>query len=201
VSSWAVSSDARIGCGTLSDNSREWCDGRAASWADSVATTRPDVVLMGLSHWDAYDIELDGTQIKYGTAEYWDALRSSWEENLRILQEYGAHIVISGVPCFSYSGTDGFDLSTRVAPGRTTDLNSFGQWFAIDAGPSVSWLDMRDLTCPDGSYEPTVQGAELHRDGVHYADAAKPIILDWVIARLDDITSDPARIQAPTRDQ
>ena len=201
VSSWDVSVDARLGCGTLSDGSREWCDGRAASWADSVATTQPDIVLMGISHWDAYDIEIAGTAFEYGTAEYWGALQSSWEENLRILQEYGAHVVVSGVPCFSYTGTDDFDLSTRVAPGRTGELNSFGQKFAIDAGPSVSWLDMRELTCPEGLYEPTVQGAELHRDGVHYADAAKPLVLDWVIMRLDDIASTMAEADAPTQTQ
>ena len=200
VQSWDISIDARLGCGTLSDDSREWCDGRAASWADSVATTHPDIVLMGLSHWDAYDIEIDGTEFTYGTAEYWDALRSSWEENLRILQAHGAHIVVSGVPCFSYAGADDFDLSTRVAPERTADLNSFGQKFATDAGPSVSWLDMRELTCPDGSYEPTLQGIELHRDGVHYADEAKPLVLDWVISQLVDIGTEAAKIDTPTQD-
>ena len=192
MSGWSVSADTRVGCGTLSDDSRDWCDGRLDSWVESVQSDDPSVVLIGLSHWDSYDVEINGEKIAYGTKRYEKVLRESWNENVAVAQANGASVVIAGVPCFNLDDDPtGFDLDTRVSAERTAALNQAGQAFVESLGGEVKWIDMRELTCPGGTYEPTIDGLELHRDGIHYSDEAKPLVLQWLGLRLDDLFRTP----------
>ncbi|MDA0299555.1 MAG: acyltransferase family protein [Actinobacteria bacterium] len=192
MSGWSVSADTRVGCGTLSDDSRDGCDGRLDSWVESVQSDDPSVVLIGLSHWDSYDVEINGENIAYGTQRYEEVLRESWSENVAVAQANGASVVIAGVPCFNLDDDPtGFDLDARVSAERTADLNQAGQAFVESLGGEVSWIDMRELTCPSGTYEPTIDGLELHRDGIHYSDEAKPLVLQWLGQRLDDLFRTP----------
>ena len=197
MSGWSVSADTRVGCGTLSDDSRDWCDGRLDSWVESVQNDDPSVVLIGLSHWDAYDVEINGEQFSYGSQRYEEVLRESWSENVSIAQAKGASVVIAGVPCFHVDDDPtGFDLDTRVSAERTASLNQAGREFVESLGGEVMWLEMRDLTCPNGIYESTIAGVELHRDGIHYSDEAKPLVLDWLEQRLDDAFRTPVERSA-----
>ncbi|MGA0035556.1 MAG: acyltransferase family protein [Ilumatobacteraceae bacterium] len=197
MSGWSITADTRVGCGTLSDDSRDWCDGRLDSWVESVQNDDPSVVLIGLSHWDAYDVEINGEKIAYGTKRYEKVLRESWSENVSIAQAKGASVVIAGVPCFHVDDDPtGFDLDTRVSAERTASLNQAGREFVESLGGEVMWLEMRDLTCPNGIYESTIAGVELHRDGIHYSDEAKPLVLDWLEQRLDDAFRTPVERSA-----
>ena len=197
MSGWSITADTRVGCGTLSDDSRDWCDGRLDSWVESVQNDDPSVVLIGLSHWDAYDVEINGEQFSYGSQRYEEVLRESWSENVSIAQAKGASVVIAGVPCFHVDDDPtGFDLDTRVSAERTASLNQAGREFVESLGGEVMWLEMRDLTCPNGIYESTIAGVELHRDGIHYSDEAKPLVLDWLEQRLDDAFRTPVERSA-----
>ncbi|MGB1785900.1 MAG: hypothetical protein ACPHK6_11325, partial [Ilumatobacteraceae bacterium] len=110
-----LSADTRVGCGTLSDQSREWCEGRLNSWSESVSADDPDIVVMPVSHWDAYDVTVNDVDIRYGTAEYDAMLVDAWNENLDVLTATEAHVAMMTTPCFRYEGeVNGFDLHSRV---------------------------------------------------------------------------------------
>ena len=190
VDEWTIGGDVRLGCGTLSDDNRPWCDGRLESWADTVEEISPDVVLMGLSHWDAYDVTLDGVDIAYGTPEFTTAVLGAWAENVDVLSASGATVVVTSIPCLSYEPrSDDFDLATRVTAERTQAMNDLGRDFVASRTDNVVWLDMRELTCPDGIYLSTIDGVDTHRDGIHYSDDAKPLVLNWLTDQLTALTT------------
>lgn len=191
-----LSADTRVGCGTLSDQSREWCDGRLESWRQSVITDTPDIVVMPVSHWDAYDVTINNVDVQYGTAEYDTVLFDSWNENLEVLQSTGATVVLMTTPCFRYEGeVNGFDLHTRVSDERTATLNDSARTFATNSSHPVSLVDIRELTCPDDTYEYILSDVQIHRDGIHFTQGALPIVWKWLVDELlivADATRDTA---------
>lgn len=191
-----LSADTRVGCGTLSDQSRDWCDGRLDSWRNSVIADAPDIVLMPVSHWDAYDVTVNDANVRYGTAEYKAMLFDAWTENLEVLSATGAHVAILTTPCFHYEGeVNGFDLHTRVAADRTAELNNSARTFVTETAQSVSLIDIRSLTCPNGTYEYLLDDVTLHRDGIHFTQGALPILWKWLVDELlavDHITRNSA---------
>lgn len=180
-----LSADTRVGCGTLSDQSRDWCDGRLDSWRKSVIADAPDIVVMPVSHWDAYDVSVNDVDIRYGTAEYESMLFDSWSENLDVLAATGAHVAIMTTPCFRYEGEiNRFDLHSRVAPDRTTALNDSARSFVRDAADTVSLIDIRTLTCPNDTYDYLLNDVPIHRDGIHFTQGALPIVWRWLVDEL-----------------
>jgi peptidoglycan/LPS O-acetylase OafA/YrhL len=180
-----LSADTRVGCGTLSDQSREWCEGRLESWRQSVIADKPDIVVVPVSHWDAYDVTVNNIDVQYGTAAYDTMLFDSWNENLKVLQSTGATVAMMTTPCFRYEGeVNGFDLHTRVSDERTATLNDSARSFATNASHSVPVIDIRVLTCPNGTYEYVLDDVQLHRDGIHFTQGALPIVWKWLVDEL-----------------
>ena len=180
-----LSADTRVGCGTLSDQSREWCESRLNSWSESVSADAPDIVVMPVSHWDAYDVTVNDVDVRYGTAEYDAMLVDAWNENLDVLTATGAHVAMMTTPCFRYEGeVNGFDLHSRVADDRTKALNSAARAFVRDAADTVSLIDIRALTCPNDTYDYVINDVPLHRDGIHFTQGALPIVWRWLVDEL-----------------
>ena len=77
----------------------------------------------------------------------------------------------------------------RSDPERTAALNDLAREFVADSDADIRFLDIRELTCPDGEYVETIDGVQLHRDGVHYTDEAIPLVWEWLVDELEKIAT------------
>ncbi len=192
IARFTMTADVRLGCGTVTDDRNPKCASQLASWHASVETDRPDLVLAGLSTWDAGDYELDGHRIEFGTPRHEELLRTAWTENIDALTATGARLVVVGLPCVSGRSTrDDTTREQRTQPTRTARVNELVR--EVVAGrerPDVTWLDPRLLTCPNGTFQPTLDGLTLFYDGIHYTDEAMPLVWDWLAVRLDRVLRD-----------
>ncbi len=180
----ALAFDVRLGCGSLSDTSRDKCDGRLNSWRLSVGIDDPDIVIMPLSHWDSDDVVINGVAIEYGSEEYEAMLRESWTENIAVLSSTAAHVVMMSVPCYAAEGQIDPDVAPRVSPERTEALNLAGEQFVKSTDGDVTWLDIRTFTCPSGAYVDTIDGIQIHRDGIHFSQEFMPLLWDWMLEQI-----------------
>lgn len=184
-----LTADVRLGCGTIPDDWATQCRTRLDSWRQSVTQDDPDVVLMGLSKWDAGDGRFDGELHEFGSAEHLAHVLRSWQEDVEVLGAGGARVVVVGLPCLSFTdaAVQGRNVELRTDPERTAAVNRLAHRFVEQSAADVAWLDLRPYTCPAGSYQEVVDGIRLHRDGVHFTEEAIPLVWAWLVSGVEQI--------------
>lgn len=182
-----ISADVRLGCGTISTDYALHCGDRLESWEASTRADRPDVVLLALSKWDVFDILEDGVWLRFGTEEHRRHLVASLDENLEVLGATGARVIVVGLSCLQFSEqalspiVSEVEVRVRTDPERRRELHEMVREHLAASERDVAWLDLGDLTCPDGRYRPELDGVRLHRDGIHFTDEAIPLVWRWVV--------------------
>jgi peptidoglycan/LPS O-acetylase OafA/YrhL len=178
--------DVRLGCGTLRYGLNPTCDDRLTSWRQSVVDDDPDVVVIGVSSWDVLDVDVNGLILELGSEVHTEMLVESWQDNLDAVTSTGAAVLVVGLPCLALDNAPDSTAAQRVDPARTAFVNRTiagvvdsyqGQAYS----GQVRWVELRDLTCPDGQYRETLRGVRQHRDGIHFADEAIPVVWEWLI--------------------
>jgi len=140
-------------------------------WARTVATYRPDVVVVLLGAWDVYDLSWDGGRTWSGAgqpefdAHYLAVVRAATLE----LAAYGAHVLWLNPPCFGrHAGDNSTASSPWYDPARVAALGRMQQEVA-HATHEYATEVVHTLGCPvDYTARP---------DGVHYTDAAADAVM------------------------
>jgi peptidoglycan/LPS O-acetylase OafA/YrhL len=158
----------------------DYCD-QAPKWAADVQELRPDVVLMLIGAWDAYDRRIDGTWIGFGTPE-WDAmLVGDLQAGVDALSSTGAKVVLSTVPHYENRSVVNRPAEFKSAfdPWRVDHLNELIRG-VVAANPGRTALVDLQAYIAGGQ-----QG--LLEDGVHFGVDSRKVIATWLAPRLREI--------------
>ncbi len=180
-----VSADVIIGCGTLRDATYDYCSDRVESWAASIIEESPDVIVIGVSSWDAADTIVGESVAPFGSPRYEANARASWHQNFETMSASGLPIVVVSLPCLTYLPDLQPTVGVRANPERTAAVNALTQSIVESWTYDVHWVDIRELTCPTGEYQDELDGVALHRDGVHFTDEAIPLVWDWLVGEIE----------------
>ncbi|MEN3123097.1 acyltransferase family protein [Janibacter sp. LM] len=186
----------RFGCGTavqhLAVNGAQQnsgaaeCEGMFEEWKQASVDTHPDVVVWSLGGWEVFDHVVDGKIVSPGSPGYAAHLTQRLDDGLASLPQ-DVPVYIPNVPCYHQKEfeVDGQDLAPdRNDAQRSKDVNTVLTAFA-DKHAQVHVVDTYSWLCPSGSYQDTIDGKKLRKDGVHYnADGARAF-WEWMMPQID----------------
>jgi peptidoglycan/LPS O-acetylase OafA/YrhL len=181
---------ARVGCGLLTGTpvsgetrgeSQQECHDWPQEYAKGVRAYKPQLSLLLIGGWEVFDREVDGRILRVGTPAMEVELRRALDKAKRVLTADGAPLVILTTPCFSPTTRElgAFGEAARADPARVEWLNQVWRRY-VDDHPDVTLLDLDAHACPGGKYAPTIDGASMRTDGVHFTLAGARLLWKWL---------------------
>ena len=159
-----------------------------ATWRAQLAGARPGVALLMTGNGFLFDRDLDGRRITFGSAEYRDLLRTFLDRTLKELAAVAPVVAVTDLGCFGKQDTGLDDTATVMDDvGRQRAFNAMLRE-VLSRHPAVRTLALRAFTCPQGRYEPALDGVRLHVDGVHWTPGGARLVWSWLAPRLHALT-------------
>ena len=175
VDGLGVNGSTQLGCGTLLPERH--VDGQTmpnlpacaeweARWTQEVAREKPDLVVLMLGLGELYDRNVDGSVVRFGTAEYRDWLYREIDHRRTLVAGHADRFVLTTVQCISISA-DAADRNAQLAndPDRLAWLNEAITSYT-EVHPDVALIDLHGTICSDG-YVEQIDGVQLRDDGLH----------------------------------
>jgi peptidoglycan/LPS O-acetylase OafA/YrhL len=191
---------SRMGCGIIHGGDI-WLDGRvspirddcgewAFAWAGAVAEFHPDVALLLIGAWDAYDRRIDGQWVAFGTPESDALLTADLQSAVDLVTARGTKLVLATVPYYDdrYVVNRPDEFRSAFDPWRVDHLNALIRDVANANRDRVGIIDLHRIVA--GAY---VSGDPLQEDGVHFGIDTRKEIADLVAPRLRTLAREPGR--------
>jgi peptidoglycan/LPS O-acetylase OafA/YrhL len=185
-----ITSEAILGCGVIrvnrhagpfvhepSDDCRAWPE----IWAAAITRLRPDVTMLLLGAWEAWDIQLDGERIPYASARHEALLREEVNLALDVLSVGRTEVLVLTTPCFNHFDAREFrEGSDRNDPARVAWINGMLRQAATGRG-DVRVVDLGGWLCPGGRFQESIDGVQVRdHDGVHLESGGLGVVWDWL---------------------
>jgi lysophospholipase L1-like esterase len=190
-----VLDEGMLGCGIVSTG-KVWIAGemetispKCADWAErwgrAEADFAPDVVVVLVGAWDAYDREIDGRFIPFDTPESDALLRADLSHAVDVLSSGGARVVLLTVPYYEYRYSVNTPDVSRSAfvPARVDHFNEILAGVAA-ADERVTLIDLNHFLSPDGAIHATIDGIAVQGDGVHFSPEGGQYVAEWLQPKL-----------------
>ncbi|MCU1427753.1 MAG: hypothetical protein JWL83_1753 [Actinomycetia bacterium] len=180
----------KLGCGFMRtgtelggvrDDARHNCAGITRHWANVVAATKPDLVVMIGGSWEMINQIVGGVVVEPGSAPYDAALRADVEEAVQVFSRHGARVVFTDIPCYGPSHLLGD--AERTDPARRVAINRVLDDVAAH-DHRLEVLHWSDILCASGTYRERINGVLLRPDGVHFDPAGAHEMWKWLGPRL-----------------
>jgi len=195
-SGFVIRNDGTLGCG-ISHGGRIWYYGRPSPigpecaqgterWARAVAEFDPGVVVVLVGATDAYDREIDGRWLTFGSPEHDALLVGELRTAIDVLGSRGARVVLLTVPYYEhrYAVNTPKDLDRSVfSTARVDHFNRVLRRVAA-ADPRVTVIDLNRFLSPDGEISETIDGIVVQGDGVHFTPEGGVYVGDWLVPQL-----------------
>jgi hypothetical protein len=188
-----------IGCGiatggqtsfaayTQPDGCLSWPD----RWRSQVDTFRPDVTMVLLGSWELVDRVHNGVWEHIGEPDFDSYLMAQRQTVVQVLSSEGGRVAFLTSPCNDQA------LANAASPGRLTPddarrvllFNALLERTVAQHPGVTEIVPFADLVCPQGVYQPTMNGVTLRTsDGVHMEPYAgdlfdqklMPQVVSWV---------------------
>jgi peptidoglycan/LPS O-acetylase OafA/YrhL len=195
---WGVSVDNQgtIGCdldpqtvvnvmGTVSQTA-QGCPHWRATWAQIVARTDPDVVVLLLGRWESLDRKYDGQWTHVGESEFDQHLQGELTEVINICAARGAKVVLLTLPYIAQTTEqpDGSPWDMNL-PTRTDAYNSDVRAVVAREPTKASVIDLNSLLDPGGRYVSSIDGIRVRdADGEHLSFAGGEWLRPYLLPRL-----------------
>ena len=146
------------------------CENWQTSWAQTIASYRPQVVGLLMGRFELADHFYDGSWRHLGQP-YWDAhLLSELDRAVKILSAGGARVVIFTFPYIDppLEQPNGDPYPENV-PSRVDSWNVLLRQVAASNPTTTTLIDLNRILDPDGRYTDTIDGVEVREpsDGIH----------------------------------
>ena len=190
---------AKMGCGiihggdvwvlgrveTIRDDCADW----GLRWAAQRDQLDPDVALVVLGAWDAYDRRIDGSWIPFDTPESDTLLKRDLQGAIDVLGRHGTKVVFATVPYFEdrYVVNRPDEFRSAFDPSRVDHLNELIRSVASTNSNRVALVDVNRYLSGDGQFHPTVGGQLLQDDGVHFGVDGRKVVAAWVAPKLREL--------------
>jgi hypothetical protein len=192
----AVRNEGFLGCG-ISHGGRIWYFGRPEPigpecaqwperWGAAVSEFDPDVAVVLLGATDAYDREIDGRWLDFGSPELDALLVGELHAAVDVLAARGARVVLLTVPYYEhrYAVNTPDDLDRSVfSPTRVDHFNRLLRQVAA-ADPRATVIDLNGFLSPDGQAHEVIDGIVVQGDGVHFTSEGGIYAGDWLVPQL-----------------
>ena len=186
----AVHQSTLLGCGIVQGDIKlegSWfpavarCAEWQANWTEQTESFQPDVSVILIGAWEVFDRRRDGRLIEVGSPEFEVHLEEQLEMAVSLLGGESRPVFLLTVPCYNARLTGArAKWKDRNDSARRAAVNAVLRKFAEEHSHSVELLGLRELVCPSGKYQPSLNGVELHRDGVHYSAEGTELIWEWL---------------------
>lgn len=157
-------------------------------WADSVSQHDPDVSVLMIGAWEVHDYWVDGEVVAAGSDAHRALVEAGYEKAVEILSAGGAPVVIATSPCFPVPDseiTEEFDIDIdRREYERVVFVNSVAREVA-SRHDDVTVVELGEYLCPGGETR-LIDGVDVRPDGVHYSEAGRAVMWDWLLPRAFD---------------
>ncbi|HEX5095661.1 MAG TPA: acyltransferase family protein, partial [Acidimicrobiia bacterium] len=188
-----VGGQAMLGCGLVETDQYaagriierpQVCDGIDDRWRITIAAEPDAVRVIHTGAWEVLDHRVDGKTVRYGTAEWTELVRSSYERAFDLLTNDGRTVFVFQTPCYG-DGDPAYPLPERAQPQRVDAINVIIDELAA-ANSRVVVVPWRDVVCPGGTRAEALDGADLwEADGVHLTDDGAVAVWKWFLGWLD----------------
>jgi len=199
----AVHNHGFLGCG-ISHGGRVWYFGRPEPiapecarwperWGAAVDEFDPDVAVVLVGATDAYDREIDGRWLGFGSPELDALLLGELRAAVDVLAARGASVALLTVPYYEHryavNTPDDLDRSVFAA----TRVDHFNQllWQVTTADPRATVIDLNRFLSPDGQAHEVIDGIVVQGDGVHFTPEGAAYAADWLLPRLSRLERVP----------
>jgi peptidoglycan/LPS O-acetylase OafA/YrhL/lysophospholipase L1-like esterase len=161
------------------------------NWPEQLEALQPDVALLMVGAWDAFDHQLDGETVHACDPAFQERYLAHVREAIQVLGSTGAHVVVLDPPYLRYEdgefGPDRAEIDRRIDCLRAADEQ------AVAEAPGTTLIDLMPWVCPTADTCVTeVDGETLRPDGIHYDDPGGAVIARWLVPQLlAAVTGDP----------
>jgi hypothetical protein len=189
-----------LGCGVL--RGTMWIEGAVHEVAETCSSwpTRfreivdmwdPQVVVLLIGAWDAYDVRLDGEWVGFGTPRHDAFVLEEVQHAVDVLESRGAKVVVLTSPYFE-PRRDIVDRDrTAYNPARVDHLNGL-----LRQVHGVSVLDLNRFLDPEGRYtSAALDVADARGDGVHFTQAGADLVGRWLAPQLASLDGCPQELK------
>lgn len=148
------------------------CAAWIESWAETVASFDPEVVVVYTGGWDLIERRLtkEGPVQQIGDRDYDDWLRTEYQHAIDVLSAGGAHVVWISSLCVKKPTLGPVGVFDPV---RIRRLNDAIIELVHKNAAHASYIDLFSEVCPDGAFSPVVDGiAGARPDGIHFSPEA-----------------------------
>ena len=161
-------------------------------WEDQreqrIATSGANLGVMFPGPWEQYDRWIDGRQVEYTDPRWKQATVADYE---RVLAELAAVTPRIAVVLNTCHGAPDLDLPDAVLfqagrypdvvndPRRVAAVNEAAVEAVERSGLDVTVIDPAPVLC-DGGYQPTIDGIQMHTDGVHFTEEGARWYWKWL---------------------
>jgi hypothetical protein len=178
-----------LGCGVL--RGTMWIEGAAhdvspvcAGWPtrfrEIVDMWEPQVVVLLIGAWDAYDVKMDGEWVEFGTPRHDQFVLGEMRHAIDVLRSRGAEVVLLTTPYFEPRRDIVDRERTAYNPARVDHLNGL-----LRQIEGVSLVDLNGFLDPDGRFtSEAMQVGDARGDGVHFTHEGADLVGHWLAPQL-----------------
>jgi peptidoglycan/LPS O-acetylase OafA/YrhL/lysophospholipase L1-like esterase len=161
------------------------CDDWASLWASAVNQNNPDLSIIMIGAWEGFDHVVDGKLLKVGTPEYQSFINGQFDQAVKVLTAKGGKVVLIVPPCYQPKRFD--NKASAYTPERHHQVDQIFTDYGKKHTDKVTTIDLAGYLCPSGDYQASLNGVDLHRDGVHLNEAGAELVWTWMQPQLAKI--------------
>ena len=156
------------------------CSGWPTRFREIVDMWEPHVVVLLIGAWDAYDVQMDGEWVEFGTPRHDEFVLGELRHAIDVLRSRGAEVVLLTTPYFE-PRRDIVDRDrTAYNPARVDHLNGL-----LRQIEGVSLVDLNGFLDPDGRFtSDAMQVVDARGDGVHFTHEGADLVGSWLAPQL-----------------
>jgi peptidoglycan/LPS O-acetylase OafA/YrhL len=153
-------------------------------WPNAIRPKDKQVILYLTSISLLADYQDNGTLVKFGTPEHAKITREVLDElRQRSFKGGAAGFVIANLACHQNVAIGGPTVAARInSADAVKQLNTLVEDWA--RSHKIQVIDLYSALCAGDQFHPSVNGAELYDDGVHYSVKSAPIVFDWIAPQM-----------------
>ena len=143
---------------------------------------QPKHVVMLMGVWDLFSVRPEGSSatLTPGDPQWNNLFAAQLRQAFRIFQRGGARVTVLTIPCTSpIRATAGQDVGSFDVR-RVKAVNDVIRSVAREFPQNVDLADMFLLLCPNGQFQPYVNGVRTRSDGVHLSDDGADLVARWL---------------------